>query len=436
MAQDSAVVGATGRAGWPPLAWPGLCGMAATLTGVGIGRFAYVAILPLLIQQQWFDRTAAGSLAAANLTGYFAGIGVAALLARRMGPGQMVRLAMLLVSLSFFACGWRGGGIAWFLGWRAAAGACGAILMVQAPVLILPATAVARRGRVGGIIFSGVGLGIVAAATVVPLLLAQGLAATWLTLGAICSLMTAASWRFWGSAAASPVPAAPRRWRDLKMPRLRLPLSIALLLLAYTLNAIGYLPHTLFWADFIHSELRRPLAQAGFFWACFGAGAACGPYLTGVVADRFGLGPTLLAGFTLKALGVALPLFASGDAALVASSVLVGFFSPGIVGAASSYALEIGGAGEHRRNWTVMNVGFSLAQAGGAALMVALMAGRASYCLLFVAASVALLASSVCVGLIILLRSKVECQPGIAMKAEYETGPLRPSRQGEARPDR
>ena len=276
MAPDSAVFSAAGRSGWPPLVWPGLCGMAATLTGVGIGRFAYVAILPLLIQQHWFDRTAGGSLAAANLTGYFAGIGVAALLARRMGPGQMVRLAMLLVSLSFFACGWRGGGIAWFLGWRAAAGACGAILMVQAPVLILPATAVARRGRVGGVIFSGVGLGIVAAASVVPLLLAQGLAATWLTLGAICSLMTAASWRFWGSAAASaPVPAG--RWRDFKMPTLRLPLPVALLLLAYTLNAIGYLPHTLFWADFIHSELHRPLAQARCFLHSLRFRPASGP---------------------------------------------------------------------------------------------------------------------------------------------------------------
>jgi hypothetical protein len=120
----------------------------------------------------------------------------------------------------------------------------------------------------------------------------------------------------------------------------------------------------------------------------------------------------------------------------VVSSVLVGFFSPGIVGAASSYALEVGGPAAHRRNWTVMNVGFSLAQAGGSALMVALMAGRASYAILFTIACAALVVSSACVGLIMLLRSKVECQPGIALKAEYETGPLRPSRQGETRPDR
>ena len=294
------------------------------------------------------------------------------------------------MSLSFFACGWRGGGIAWFLAWRAAAGACGAILMVQAPVLILPAAAPARRGRVGGLIFSGVGLGIVAAATVVPMLLAQGLAATWIALGAICSIMTAASWRFWGRAA-TPAPAPARA---LSLPSLRLPAPVLLLLIAYTLNAIGYLPHTLFWADFIHSELHRPLAQAGFFWACFGAGAACGPYLTGVAADRLGLGPTLLAGFSLKALGVALPLFARGDLALVLSSVLVGFFSPGIVGAASSYALELGGAGHapapldrHERRLFAGPGGWGQPDGG-------LMAGRASYAILFVIASLSLLAAS------------------------------------------
>src|SRR5689334_25357840 len=103
----------------------GLCGMAATLTGVGIGRFAYVAILPLLVQQAWFSRTEAGWLGAANLTGYFLGIGIAAWLARSIAAARMVQLAMLLCALSFFGCAWRGGGIAWFIGWRTVAGACG-----------------------------------------------------------------------------------------------------------------------------------------------------------------------------------------------------------------------------------------------------------------------------------------------------------------------
>jgi len=379
---------------------PGLCGMAATLTGVGIARFAYVAILPVLVQQGWFGREAAGHLGAANLAGYLLGIGLAALLARRHAPDRLVRWSMLLCALSLFACAWRGGGMPWFLFWRVVAGACGAILMVQAPVLILPRVAAQRRGRVAGLIFSGVGLGIVAAATVVPSLAAWGLVPAWLGLGGICALLTILSWKHWprtpaASLAPAPAPQAVR-------PGYSGP--IMLLCLAYTLNAIGYLPHTLFWADYITRELHRPLAAAGFFWGCFGLGAACGPYLTGALADRVGLTRTLGLGFTLKAIGVILPLVATGTPALLVSSVLVGFFSPGIVGAASSYALEIGGAAQHRRNWTAMNLCFSLAQAGGASAMVALMSGRASYAILFWISGAALAVSALCVPAIALLR--------------------------------
>lgn len=387
---------------------PGLCGMAATLTGVGVARFAYAAILPVLVQQGWFGRAAAGHLGAANLAGYLLGIGVAAVLAGRCAPGRQVRWSMLLCALSLFACAWRGGGMPWFLFWRVVAGACGAILMVQAPVLILPRVAAARRGRVAGLIFSGVGLGIVAAATVVPALAAHGLALAWLGLGGICALLTAASWRYWGGLPApASVPAAPAASQgDATGSRQDWSPPILLLCLAYTLNAVGYLPHTLFWADYITRELHRPLAAAAFFWGCFGLGAACGPYLTGVLADRCGLARTLGIGFALKAVGVALPLLASGAPALLVSSVLVGFFSPGIVGAASNYALEIGGAARHRRNWMAMNLCFSLAQAGGASAMTALMEGRASYAILFWISAGALALSALCIVAIAALRRR------------------------------
>jgi MFS family permease len=382
-------------------ATPGLCGLAATLTGVGVGRFAYAALLPLVVQQQWFGRTEAGYLGAANLAGYLLGIGVVALLARVCPAGRMVRAAMLLCALSFAACAWQGAGFAWFLLWRTVAGACGAVLMVQAPVLILPRTPAARRGRTSGVIFSGVGAGIVAAATVVPALASHGLALTWLVLGALCALLAALTWRHWPDGpATAPATPGPAHWFP------RLPAPVALLCLAYTLNAVGYLPHTLFWADFITHELGRPLAAAGFFWGCFGLGAALGPYLAGLIADRYGLARTLAVGFSLKAFGVALPLFADGPAALLVSSVLVGFFSPGIVGAASSYALEIGGTVQHRRNWTAMNLCFSLAQAGGASAMVTIMSTRQSYAVLFWISSAALVVSALCIVAIVLLRQR------------------------------
>jgi predicted MFS family arabinose efflux permease len=387
-------------------AGPGLCGMAATLTGVGVGRFAYAALLPLLVQQAWFDLGAAGYLGAANLTGYLLGIGLASLLARRCPAGRMVRMSMLLCALSFVACSWRDAGLPWFVFWRTVAGACGAILMVQAPVLILPRTPAEKRGRTGGVIFSGVGVGIVAASTIVPSLASYHLALTWLALGGVCALLTALTWPYWPSATPTAVQ-PPEGRRDWACPSL----PVMLLCLAYTLNAIGYLPHTLFWADYITRELHRPLPVASFFWACFGVGAACGPYLAGMIADCFGLNRTLAVAFALKAFGVVLPLLGHGAGVLLFSSLLVGFFSPGIVGVASSYALDIGGVQRHRGNWTAMNLCFSLAQAGGASFMVWLMQGRQSYAILFWLSGAALAVSALCIVAIALLPRPSSAQP-------------------------
>jgi hypothetical protein len=47
------------------------------------------------------------------------------------------------------------------------------------------APAAARRGAASGFIFMGVGLGIAASGTLVPLLLRQGLTQAWLGLGAL-----------------------------------------------------------------------------------------------------------------------------------------------------------------------------------------------------------------------------------------------------------
>ena len=45
-------------------------GLAATLIGNGIGRFAYTPLIPALIAAGWFSPAEAVYLAAANLAGY------------------------------------------------------------------------------------------------------------------------------------------------------------------------------------------------------------------------------------------------------------------------------------------------------------------------------------------------------------------------------
>jgi len=147
-----------------------LAGLCATLVGIGLARFAYTPLLPVLITEGWFPASQAAYLGAANLAGYLGGALGARPLARRGGAPRVLRGMMALVTVAFFACALPLS-FAWFFLWRFAAGVAGGALMVLAAPTVLPHVPPARRGLAGGAIFTGVGLGIMASGTVVPLLL-------------------------------------------------------------------------------------------------------------------------------------------------------------------------------------------------------------------------------------------------------------------------
>lgn len=91
-----------------------LAGLGATLIGNGIGRFAYIALMPALIQAGWFSESEASYLGAATLIGYIFGVPVISLLIRYYSPGQMIRVAMLICSFSYLGCAIESVPIEWF----------------------------------------------------------------------------------------------------------------------------------------------------------------------------------------------------------------------------------------------------------------------------------------------------------------------------------
>jgi len=394
---------------------PSLAGLCATLIGNGIGRFAFIALMPALIQAGWFSQADASYLGVATLVGYVLGASMADALAGRLASSTLLRTAMLACSLSFFACAIEGAGMPWYYFWRTAAGVSGAVLMVLPAPLVLPRHSPGVRGRASGVVFSGIGLGAAISGFLVPLLISgfgiavvvagttstlvlfQGVTGAWMGMGTVCLVLTLLAWRDWPvdakTASQGPAPGRSSLPAGVRM-------TVGLILAAHGLNAIGYLTHTMFWVDYVVRELNMPLATGGFFWAMFGLGAAIGPMVTGSVADAFGLRRCLIAGFIIKAISAVMPVVSSSPWALLASSILMGIFTPGIVALVSAYTLDCVGAEHHRKAWGMATTSFAIAQAAGGALMAFAATRLDSYHPLFCVSAAALVGSIVCIAMI------------------------------------
>ena len=228
-----------------------LTGVMATLSGIGVARFAYTPLLPELVQQEWFSGSQAAYLGAATLLGYLIGALSAHRLFERLSVRFLMRVCFLGVALSFILCA-QSGNFWWFFAWRLVAGIAGAILMVVGPAVALSVTPESRRASIGALVFTGIGLGAVLSATVVPLLLQVSLLATWLVLGGLSLLAwLICDYRF------SKLSKAPLQTkRALKETGVFSAggLVVILVMTDYALDAIGFIPHTVFWVDYLARE--------------------------------------------------------------------------------------------------------------------------------------------------------------------------------------
>jgi predicted MFS family arabinose efflux permease len=362
-----------------------LSAFCACLIGVGLARFAYTPLLPALVDAHWFRASAAAYLGAANLAGYLAGAVLGRPIASRVPTVITLRAMMLIATSAFFACAFPLG-FAWFFVWRFTAGLAGGALMVLAAPIVLAHVPAARRGLAGGFIFMGVGAGVAASGTLVPLLLRQGLEQTWLGLGVVSLLAVLVGWAGWPTQDAVEAETAHR-------PHGSQVRTLRALYLEYGLNAAGWVPHMIFLVDFVARGQGQGVAAGAEYWVLFGLGATFGPIVAGHLADRAGFGAALRLAFLLEAVAVAIPALGLGPAWLIVSSVIVGAFVTGTV------PLVLGRIGEllpHRpaeqkAAWSVATVAFALCQAASAyALSFVFAQSGENYRLLFLVGAAAM----------------------------------------------
>lgn len=356
------------------------------LLGIGLSRFAFTPLIPALVQAGWFTAAEAGYLGATNLAGYVIGAAIARRAARHAPAMTLVKLAMILAAASFVACA-APFGFVWYFVWRLISGIVGGVLMVLAPTAVLAATPMARRGRVAGIVFTGVGAGIALSGTAIPWLVRAGLPAAWMTLAAVGVALTVLAWGGWP--------------RDARVPELRSqathvafsPTAVRLVI-SYGVIGLAFAPHTVYWTDFIARGLGLGLGVGGFYWLVLGLGAACGPMLTGFVAERLGFARTYTLTLVMLGLCVGAPALWPSAPVLLLSSFGTGACGLATTSLGSGRAAELVPIEQHRQLWGWMTIAYAIVYAIGGYLSAFIFAHTASYALLFaLGAAMALLSA-------------------------------------------
>jgi predicted MFS family arabinose efflux permease len=337
-------------------------GLCASLVGIGLARFSYTPLLPSLIQAHWFSSGDAVYLGAANLAGYLIGAILGRPMGRHVSNECILRWMMLLVTAAFLACAFPLS-VAWFFGWRLVSGVAGGVIMVLVAATVLPHVPAARRGLASGAIFLGLGLGIAGSGTVVPLLLNWGLRDTWIGLGVLSAILTAASWSGWPDTPPANPPRGQSKPRDAAP--IRFGSAVHILYVQYALMAVGLVPAMVFLVDFIARGLGAGAHLGSLFWILYGAGAIAGPPVYGFLADRIGPHPTLRIVFLIQTFAVGCLYVSANHLFIALLTVIIGTFPPGIVPLTLARIRELVPHDTHGQNvvWSRATMVFAALQA-------------------------------------------------------------------------
>jgi predicted MFS family arabinose efflux permease len=317
-----------------------LVGMVSLGVAMGIGRFAFTPILPMMLADGVLDLAAASWLASANYLGYLVG----ALLCMlqpwfwtrfpslpSLAFSQLVRGGLLMTGVLTLAMAWLDAP-AWPL-LRFLAGVTSGVVFVYTSGWCLSRLASLGVPSMGGFIYMGPGAGIVLSG-----LAASGMVAgrwtaagAWLVFGALAFVLSALAWRFLqgGTERLQPLAArSPQESGHVPAGQSTVKAShgaaeMLLLTLAYGLAGFGYI----ITATFLPVIARSALPGSHWldlFWPLFGAGVMLGAWgatrLRAVADFRW----LLLGGYLVQALAIAISLWSPSLAGFAISSLLLG----------------------------------------------------------------------------------------------------------------
>jgi MFS family permease len=373
--QITAAVRLRGPAPWTLV----LRAAAALAASMGIGRFAYTPILPLMHTQAGLSAQYGSALATANYAGYLAGALLAIVLPAVIRSVLALRTSLVLVVATLALMGATENHAAW-LALRLIAGVASALVFMIAVSALLTGLQGSRQ-HLAGWGFGGIGAGIALSGIVV--LVAGTWRTAWLASAGIALVFTVAAWALRpGPRPSRPVqpsqpgavppelaPPPARRW-------------FAVLLTSYSLEGVGYIIAGTFLVAAINEN--SPASAGSGAWVLAGLAAIPASAAWAHLSRRWTRPTLLCAALLIQAAGIALPALVSGVAPALVSAVLFGATFLGV----ASMALALGAQLRDPRAVALLTTGYGFGQILGPLVVTPLLQHGYHLALLIAAAIV------------------------------------------------
>ncbi|MFD5008620.1 YbfB/YjiJ family MFS transporter [Streptomyces chartreusis] len=326
---------------------------------MGVGRFVYTPILPLMQARAGLSAGAGAHLATANYVGYLAGALAGIALPALVRSRTVLRGSLLLLTATLAAMPAIRGTSMWAV-LRLLAGAASALVFVVAVSALLHHLR-EHPPHLPGWAFGGVGAGIaLSGALVLVLRSVADWRTAWWASAALSAVLAVAAWNLRPETPSTPRPTAgiapvrAHRW-------------FGALFVSYTLEGVGYIVAGTFLVAAIGQGSPGWVGSGA--WVIVGLAAVPSSALWARLGRRRSLPDLLLAALVVQAVGIALPALVGGVAAALVSAVLFGATFLGV----SNLALAAGAGLRFPRSVALLTAGYSVGQILGPLLVAPLL---------------------------------------------------------------
>jgi MFS family permease len=277
--------------------------MFSLVIAMGVGRFAFTPLLPIMQREFVFGDDMAGVLASINYLGYLLGAiaGRYAAVARKRT--LLFRVSLIANIATTAVMGLTSSLFAWWV-FRFLAGVSSAGVFVLSSTIILDSLADNDRVDLSGYVYSGVGVGIALTGLLVPPFDSLfGVQGAWLGLAIFCLPMAYASWQ-WIVDKGLRQAADPAIFTNSSVPN---EAFLKWLTAAYFCEGLGYIVS----GTFLVSAVQRLTNSSSFgnvSWVLVGLAAAISTTIWPYIARRAGFVRVLIGTYLLQSIGIILPV--------------------------------------------------------------------------------------------------------------------------------